>query len=235
MSCSSSDDDGDNNQGETQETLLLKKVFKDGVLIREYEYYADNKLKSQVGLLVEDQILEVRYEYVADTIVESYYNLGETTSFAIYKSYEINNTTSKRDYYNNENLTLYKIYTFDNNQCGAILYETFNSSGSLIDAISFSYTDENCSTNSIHEGFGYSNDSSLNDNKKASYESINSPINRQEILHNILEYRIWDNDDQLINSRSSNSEFVYNSDDYPTKETRTYLDGSSLIYTFEYY
>jgi len=235
MSCSS-DDDGDNNQGETQETLLLKKVFKDGELIREYEYYADNKLKSQVGPLVNDQIFELFYEYVSDTLIVSYIKVETSSVIQTLKSYSVNNTTARTDYYSSENVLIrFDKYTFNNNICGPIIYEHFNSNGAIITSRYFSFIDENCSVNTIYEGYGYKNSTSINDNKKSVFESITSSFTRQEVMHNAVEVRVMDYNDQIVNSRSYNTEYEYNSDDYPIKETSVFLDGSSLIYTFEYY
>ncbi|MBV1923924.1 MAG: hypothetical protein KUG68_07855, partial [Flavobacteriaceae bacterium] len=49
MSCSSSDDSNsnDNNQVEPLEILLLKNVFNNGSLERQYEYDDNNKLKTE--------------------------------------------------------------------------------------------------------------------------------------------------------------------------------------------
>ncbi len=242
LSCSSDDDSGntggDDDQGNIQETLLLKKVFRNNELLWSYEYFDDNKLKSEYGLLVDDDVFEMHYEYIADTIVESFYRINETAPIAIYKSYEINNTTSRKDYYdqnNDFNLYRYDIFTFDNNLCGAELLTGYDDDGTYLYSISYSYTDENCSVDTILNSFAYQNDSGLNDDKKAAFESITSSLKRQETLHNRLEYRVWGNNDTLSTSNSYNSVFEYNSDDYPTKETRTNLNGDITVLTFEYY
>jgi len=237
LGCSTDDNSEniDDDQANPQEVLLLKKVFKDGVLLRTLEYYDNDKLKTQTGFFVDDTFAEMRYEYDADTIYIYYYVENEF-NFLFTKSYEINNSTSRMDYYNSYgDLTNYNIYSFENNSCGVSFLERFNEDGYLISNVLYNYIDENCSFEATFDDPNYKNGHTLKDNKKSYEEFVISPILRQEISHNTLESMIWDDNDQLITNYSYTSEFEYNSDDYPTKETKTYLDGDILIYTLEYY
>ena len=155
------------------------------------------------------------------------------------KYYDISNNISKREKFNdNDDLVDYRIYNFDDNDCGFISLYYYNPDDSINYLFTYDYIDENCSmtttrTNSNYEIINY--EEYIRDNMQQSRKSTLIDFFRADNLGNTIKYTIWDENDNINTERSFESVFQYNSGNYPITEIRTYVDSTVENLTFEYY
>ncbi|MBV1924763.1 MAG: hypothetical protein KUG68_12125, partial [Flavobacteriaceae bacterium] len=152
------------------------------------------------------------------------------------KSYLVNQNQSRSDFYDyiNESYN-YRIFEFDGNECGVEFLEYYNSEGIILERIHYTYNSENCSYEATFEYSDFSNGHRIYDDKNGHDASTVSEIIRRGEHHNTIENRLWSTNNDVSPNYSYNSVYEYNEEDYPVMETRTYLNESVFVYTYEYY
>ena len=102
----------------------------------------------------------------------------------------------------------------------------------------FSYTDSNCSfqrENSYNVPQDPARIVVKSDDKNYYRKSVYATTYTTIYSRNTLESTLYDRDNEIMNNLSYTSAYVYNEDDYPVSEIRTFLNGTVENYTYEYY
>lgn len=221
-------------------TNLLRTVTRNSLVYQEHNYDSDNRIIISKyytnGVLME----KYTFDYLGDTIllriVDNINTLKET-----HKLYYVNDTLSKKAVYlgENEEFSYFLNYTFDSNECGVKRVDYTSMFGLPIYYFETDYTDQNCSNiRSVYnsEGIFQSKITKVNNDKNSPYSSVTLlDFSRREMLRSIIEYRDYNALNELSNVWSYDASFEYNSLDYPSKETRVYLDGEEVIFEFSYF
>ena len=216
------------------ESKLLRNVFLDGQQLYNFEYYSDNKIQAQLTFSQGSISTVAYFEYSNDTVFKKLTGLFTSKS----KSYlSGSNALTLLEFDADDNLLTYFVNTYESSNCGLSKTNKFTQFGDLYSVTEYDYIDSNCSynsTNALFNGVEKSNYSILKDDKNNHRNSVN-PWPQFSNNHNIIEYRLWNQNDNLVLSNSYNSVFVYDDDNYPIQETRTLLSGDIKVYSFEYY
>ena len=227
-------DGNDDNNSSAIENQLLRNIYIDGNLSYSFDYYDDNKIKSQTSFSGSGIYGFALFEYSNDTVTKTLSGLLSSKTI----SYLTNSNTIKfveLDLYDNINYSYLNKYSSEN--CGLSKSETFTQYNQLYTVVEYEYKDSNCSYNSIielYDGTLKYRYETIKDDKHNYLKSLN-PWPSFEKKHNIIEYNAWDQNDNLMLSNSYNSVFIYNENGYPIQETRTSFSGVTKVYNYEYY
>jgi hypothetical protein len=227
-------DGNDDNNSSAIEYQLLRNIYIDGNLSYSFDYYDDNKIKSQTSFSGSGIYGFALFEYSNDTVTKTLSGLLSSKTV----SYLTNSNTIKfveLDLYDNINYSYLNKYSSEN--CGLSKSETYTQYNQLYAVTEYEYKDSNCSYNSVRELYNGSQKyryETLKDDKQNYLNSLN-PWTSFEKKHNIVEYKVWDQNESLMLSNSYNSVFIYNENGYPIQETRTSFSGVTKVYNYEYY
>lgn len=226
----------DNNDFETDaiDIQLLKSVSLNGSLLYDFEYYPDRRIMSQTSFSGQAISHFVLFEYTNDTVYKTTSGIFSSKT----KSYKANSNTLKlMQYDNQDNLLYFYLNKYSSSNCGLKQIETYTQYGQLYTITEYDYTDSNCSYNSRRELFNgtpKNNYAIIKDDKQNYLASLNAwPAFEKK--HNIIEYKQWDENANLLIGNSYSSTFEYDANGYPIQEIRTMLSGGIKIYTYEYY
>lgn len=217
-----------------KDTQLLRRILLNGEALYNFEYYPDNKIKAQITLSGGAISGLTSYEYLNDTI----YKTTSGYIFTKYKSFKSDSNTLTLIQYNiNDDLLFYYISKYSSSNCNLEKTETLTQFGQLYTKTEYNYIDSYCSYNSKKEFFNgeQKNKYAIIKDDKNNYSTSLNEWPSFEKKHNIIEYRKWDADDNLVLNSCYNSTFVYDNNNYPIQETRTSLSGITKVFTYEYY
>lgn len=223
----------ENDIEKTSDVQLLRSVSLNGEVLYNFEYFPDSKIKAQVTLNGGAISAFTSFEYKNDTVYKK--TSGFYTSNQ--KSYLISSNTLKiLDYDNDDNLLFYYLNTYSTG-CGLTKTEIYTQYSQLYTITEYDYFDSNCSYNSTRELFNgeVKNNYAITKDDKNNYRTSLNAWPNFEKKHNIIEYRQWDENDNLLLANSYNSTYVYDSNNYPIKETRVSLSGETKVFTYDYY
>jgi len=232
MSCYTDSNDFDNStSGEIQ---LLRNVFLGNELLYSFDYYPDGKLMSQTNFSGGAISHFAYFEYANDTVYKTISGIFSSKS----KSYQGNsNTIVLMEFDNEDNLLFYYLSNYSSPNCGLTTTDMYTRYGQLYTTTKYDYIDSNCSYNSKSElsnGEQKNNYAITKDGKNNYLRSVNTWPSFEK-KHNIIEYKKWDADNNLVLNSSYNSVFVYDNNGYPIQESRTSLSGVTKVYNYEYY
>ena len=231
LSCTSDSEIEDTPPIEVQ---LLKNIYLNNNLLYSYEYFTDGNIQTQIAYTNGAISSFTSYEYSNDTVYKNtsgFFNMKT-------KSYLENSQTIrllKLD--ESDNLLFSHLSIYSSEDCRLSKIETYTQSNNLYTITEYDYIDSNCSFNSNRELFNGTLKNKFritNDNKNNYKKSLNPWISFAK-KHNIIEYRKWDSNDNLILNSSYNSEFIYDDNKYPIQEIKTTLEGDIKVFTYEYY
>jgi hypothetical protein len=215
-------------------TKLLKNVFLNDELLFNYDYFANGKIKSQLNILNLGLVNISSFEYSNDTV----YKITTGLSSSKFKSYQTSDISIEfLEFDIDDNLLFSYVSTYLSEDCGLSKSQTYTQFGDLYTTTEYEYLDFNCSYTARRELFNgvQKNNYAITKDDKNNYRASINEWSNFENKHNIIEYRQWDENDNLLLNQSYNSIFTYDSMDYPIQETRTSLSGNTKIYTYEYY
>lgn len=213
---------------------LLRSISLNNDIISNFEYYPDNKIRAQVNLSGGAISYYTHFEYSNDTIYKTISGLISSKS----KSYVFNDETIiLHTYDSQDNLSYSYVKRYSSKSCGLSKTESYTQNGHLYTVTSFNYTDSNCSYNSRKESSNgaQKNNYMIVKDDKNNYKSSINEWPSFPTKHNIIEFKQWDANNNLLPSNSYISTFTYDENNYPIKETRTSLSGVTKIFTYEYY
>jgi len=244
LSCSKDDETSEDSTA----TLKLKKVYRNGEIYDEYEYNNNKISKSTYysGSIDEEGNNEVwrvnYYEYVNDVVIRNSYDSDNILIYTRKYYRTTDNTQIRRDDYDTSGaLYSYAIYNGYNNSCSHTSIEYFSNDDTLTSRDNIEYTDSNCSysvTTYTNNNLVDYQQTYIKDDKVSAYKStVIEPfaLNSSKIIGNTISRTFKDSNNQTNNSNSYTSDYEYNEDNYPISETRTYLDGDIVEFTYEYY
>ena len=226
--------DNDDFEADASETQLLKSVSLNNVLLYSFDYNSEKQIKAIVTLSGGGISGFTSYEYSNDTV----YKTTNGVFSSKFKSFKTSSNTIKLMEYNNDNnLIFFYLSTYSSSNCQLVKSENYTQYNQLYTTTEYDYIDNNCSYNSklmLFNGVQKNKYSIVKDDKNNYLTSLNEWPSFEK-KHNIIEYRKWDTNDNLILSASYNSFYVYDNNNYPIQETRTSLSGVTKVYTYEYY
>lgn len=216
------------------EVQRLQNVYLNGALLYSFEYYSNNKIKTQQSYY-DGAIFSVTHvEYSKDTVSKRTTGLFSSIS----KSYRSkSNEITLLEFDNQENLLTYYINTYSSSNCGLTKTKKYTRYGNLYSKTEYDYLDSNCSYNAsktLFNGVVKNNYAILRDNMNSYSASVNI-WPEYASKHNVVEYRQWDKNDNLLLGKSYNASFIYDQNGYPIEEIRTSLTGTTKVYNYEYY
>lgn len=222
-----------------QQNLLLKTMIEEGVILgseyyyaHEFEYYDDNKLKSET---IHDVPLEGwnRWDYVysGDTLFRYYShyypsNPDTTSNVTMFISLSENSYN-----YYTQSGTIHYVEIAGNDPCGFSQNTSYEGSVIILDE-QCEYLDENCSytitkTHPVVASYTY-----IKDDKNSWEQNLNFGYGDYH-GGNTIEYSRLDEDGILVIHRTYNYEYNYH--DYPVSMIVTEMNGHESFFTFEYY
>lgn len=217
---------------------LLKKVYVNGELEREYYYNDDDQLISSTFYLngsVASSEDEYTYMENSTTIINR--NIADNSIYRNRVYTKMNNGNVRYDRYDgNNDLLDSRIYSFTNREnCGFTRIEKYDENGELDKTTEVSYSD-NCSA--VFEDFDALGNPGFKwtytrDGENIAYESTLLEILNIGNIGNLIELKLEDGNGQPYTSISYTAEFEYE-DSYPISETRTYLNGETGEYEYVY-
>ena len=234
-------DDSSEEFNFTPSPLLLKEKRINNQLHSSFKYYPNGQIQEAILYLPNTGIPKYKdsYTYGVDTTTRIRLDLENDLNVFTYKYYRVDDDQIRRDDYDYIELIGYRYYNFkETSNCGYSSILTYNSFGQLGTAVDFDFTDENCSaTISVSPSI---NNSYLDSEftKGDHYDAHNStriPLLGIGKLSNIESYIDRNESEEIIHSRSFRSEYVFNDQNHPVTEIRTYLDGIIEERTFIYY
>lgn len=242
-SCGSDENstDIDNNPMTAPErVLLLKERLIDDVVQFSYTFNPDSTLSETITYNNEGEPRHrVSYNYVGDNITSDIVSIATGEIIQSRRYYKQNATESLREGYDeNGDLISSSNYLFDGNPCGFTDIISFDALGNALPNTRVEFIDENCSSRFYSK---YQDDDEYlqweytrNDKFDASNSTILPffGVERQNCVTKLVRRT---SDGTVSTNLSYDAVFEYNEYNHPIKETRTYLDGDVLNYTFNYY
>lgn len=225
----------DPNTVETPAPLLIKSIKEDGVVIRTYEYDEENRLKEYVYYWPEDVVDFVNtYDYEEEVTTITGWVEGEFYNRK--KQYWQDSSTIREDIYFSDDLARYILYKYSDETCGYTSKEIHSLDNATPDITQRTYQDENCSWRSVnaYEGKVMIDATYILDDKKNFDEAaVVFPFFHSN--GNTNKYTQRRNDGSVIEAWSYTSAFEYNVQGYPVSEIRSYLNGKTVEYSYEYH
>ena len=135
-------------------------------------------------------------------------------------------------------LIFYGLYTLNSSDCNVEKLEFKTPDDIAYYTSAFSYTDSNCSfqrENSYNVPQDPARIVVKSDDKNYYRKSVYATTYTTIYSRNTLESTLYDRDNEIMNNLSYTSAYLYNEDDYPVSEIRTFLNGTVENYTYEYY
>lgn len=216
---------------------LLKKTFRDGELSDEHIYTTDSTLV-RINRYADNMIATYTdYIYSSDTIVRnSVMESGLWINSTV--TYELEDGLIGEDRHSDTGMLGHSRSYFGPDECSMTKRESFKPDcTTLVSFTEPSYTDNNCSSLST----GYNSDMQIRyteeiirDDASVYFHSPLTDMLRSNNLGSIIEYNYWDEAGVLNELRSYTAVVEYNDAGYPTKNTRTYAEGTTIVYTYEY-
>ncbi len=239
LSCSKNDEAESIVPDPLELTNLLRTVTLNNLVFQEHNYTDDRIVMSKFytnGMLME----KYTYDYVGDTILLRMFDNSNTLE-ETHKLYYVNENLSKKAVYlgENEEFAYFLNYIYDSIDCGVIRVDYTSMFGLAIYYFETNYTDQNCSnirTTYNSENVFQSKIIKLNNDKNSPYSSVSLlDFSRKDMLNCIADRKNYTINNELIITESYTSSFEYNSLNYPTKESRVYMDGEEMTFEFSYY
>jgi len=216
----------------------LLSELKNGVTIREYTYNAEGKIKTRTVYTDEGvENFTSEYIYEADKLVElrTFAETGNTSRSEIV---QIDSETMRVNGIDESgNVTTYNEYMYGDQTCGADKITYYGADNEVNVVFEYSYTGEKCNhTRTFRTGEGNEINSTIveTDDKRNRRTSAIPDAFRQGESKNFTNVVRTDSAGETIDAQSYSSYFEYNSDDYPTEETRSYWNGLVDQYVYIY-
>ena len=188
ISCYTDGNDLDNSAA--AEIQLLRNIYVDGYLSYSFEYYDDNKIKSQTSFSGTGIYGFALFEYSNDTVIKTLSGLLSSKTV----SYLTSSNTIKYiefDLYDNINYSYLNKYSSVN--CGLSKSETYTQYNQLYAVTEYEYKDSNCSYNSVRELYNGTQKyryETLKDDKQNYLNSLNPWISFEK-KHNIFFFSLF--------------------------------------------
>ncbi len=238
LSSCQSDDDNPNEENNSNERLFLKSYSLNGDLMLSFSY-ENGKTKTVMNNLGAYPIRE-EYDYSSsnEIIVNVY---SEDDEFLNSRKYfKVNEEISRFELYNYDgSLSRYFDFYFDGNNCGYHSLKVYDRYDELKYRLEVNFGETNCNKkviryNELNE-VQFSDDIIYDSKDSPFFSYLDENFYRLSKEHNAKSIIKRDSNGEIENEYSYNSVFEYNSNNYPIKETRNYLNGEQKIFTFEYY
>jgi hypothetical protein len=239
-SCSSDDSDTQNGMMEDpiEELVLLKNIKKDNQIIESYIYNSENKIEEASGTFFGGATRFVA-TYESDNRTLTYYDDNDQVKKIEVYYNRTGNTVRIEDINVDTNeLIFYGLYTLNSSDCNVEKLEFKTPDDIAYYTSAFSYTDSNCSfqrENSYNVPQDPARIVVKSDDKNYYRKSVYATTYTTIYSRNTLESTLYDRDNEIMNNLSYTSAYLYNEDDYPVSEIRTFLNGTVENYTYEYY
>lgn len=213
----------------------IKKLYKNGKLLRDYNYGPDGNLQSTFQY-EEDGDLSRQEVYVfTPTLVTRTLTFVQFNQTYKYEYYDEGLNRTRRNRYTAENQLIdYRLYFHSDTECWVDRIETYEDD-QLSKLSQYTYSAVNCG----QEVSNYKN-GNLESKITIQYDGMNyyarsATINllRVKEFSNITSYT-YIRDDQVEPSNSYTATYTYDTAGYPSTEIRNYLDGEVELYTYEY-
>lgn len=222
--------------------LLLKEYRRDGQLLTTFTYNVDKTLSTSTSYSLDGEPKVIsNYTYTENEII--IWGIFASSGNVNFK----NVLTSV-----NDSLVTFEVYAegtefvstaykyFNNNSCGQYRNTVRNADETIIYNATTEYIDSNCSSiirrlDGSNPGVEYIYEENIHNDKYNPLNSTRMPFERVEKYFNILEHKSYHFSGALNNLYSYVAEMEYNEFNFPVIETRTYGNGSAVIYTYEYY
>ncbi|MGK0386122.1 MAG: hypothetical protein ACI849_000729 [Patiriisocius sp.] len=222
----------------TMSELLIKTVNTDGEITESFQYDAENRLITRNGTY-ELGAIRIEIVYQDNLIVYNYFNNQNVKVKAINNYLEQNINVRQVDIDVDTGAELgYRLYTTNTTTCNLESIGYYTSENVQFLTVGFEYTDENCSTNVTLIDDNPDNrarNNTINDNRNRAIKSLDYPFFNTVFSHNRVTYTNYREDNTIIAETSYINAYTYNQFDYPTTESRTYLDSRTIIFTYEYF
>lgn len=232
----SNDETPPDEVNESSTKLLLHKVYKNGLLLRERNYSADSLLINQSTFSDSGSLfLKQEFSYSADTIITISFNSTNDTTQIRY-SYPFDNSSIRVDRYEVNELKNYAIYDFENNSCPATNNVFYNPDSTILNRYETQYTDSNCSSNTnFYNSLGEliaSEHITRDAERTTAYKLVQ--LFRGENEGNIIEHTRYDENGEINLNTSYSNQNEYDPFGNLIETTTTYLNNEIEIITYEY-
>ncbi len=244
------DDNNPFNYSSKPKLLLLKKEISENenyITTKEY-IYSDNKLitvnyETSSKSSNSNSYSKTEYEYISENEYFKY-EFWDNTLKRKYRYFKPNSNTIRREKLDPLTDELKSYYLMDiDNSCGGTKMYYYDNNNVLTYRVEKDFYGSNCSFNEL----SYDSDGNFKgkyqlvyDNMKDSFSTLYSSNfwrNNSKLIHNVIEFTSWDENNIL--KFSEKSTFEYNKEGYPTFEERIYKgsDGTTSVNTiyYEYY
>ncbi|MEM9549292.1 MAG: hypothetical protein AAGA77_25185, partial [Bacteroidota bacterium] len=220
--------------------IQLKMIYLDGQVYETFTYDENGDL-SQRGKYSNNGTLHftAAYNYDEDSLVIRYvHHVSGSESFLKFE--DIGNNEIRREFIPNGVSTgEYYIYKDVNQSCGYSGFEIYSTNGIFFSDVSIEYRDEHCSNlridRNIHFDSIYFRRETTNDEFNYPFPKGKNRFLPEPNRGNTIKLVLKDGGIELNALNSYTSTFSYNEDRYPVEEVRTYYNGDTETYSYEYY
>jgi hypothetical protein len=231
-----------NKSSETLEDIVsanaqkyISKVKVNGQLREEYVYRSDGSIQQATyyqenGNL--DRINTYEFQPTKVILIQQHIRLNFMRR---YEYYDEGPNRTRRDKYNESgNLVDYRLYFHIGNECGIDRTEVYFDD-QLISLFNHSYNGDYCNlkVDLYKDGQLDAVYEHQKDGKKYWRQSVSFGIFSNNNQSNTTSYT-YTSDGKIRENISYVSTFIYDDQDYPIIDNRTYLDGRSEVITYEY-
>ncbi len=213
----------------------ISKVKINGQLRQEYVYLTDGSIQQATYYQEDGSLEEIRtYEFQPNRVTLTRQHLRFNYKRR-YEYYDEAPNRTRRDFYDDDgNLIDYTLYFHSNNDCWIDRSERYRDD-QLLFLADYNYSGTQCDYR-----IDFYEDGNLT--TKSDYKKDGKKFWRQAASFNILRNNNESNTTSYTYTRSGEvrdnisyvSQFTYDDQDYPIIENRTYLDGRTEVWTFEY-
>jgi len=216
----------------------LLEVKRDGQLLINYTYYDDGRIKTRTSYREDEEInLSSEFSYEADKSIELRTEIASGI-VRIFESFNVDTENSRSNLVDDTGEILaHNTYRFGQYDCGAVETKYFNTNNELTLSIERDFNGNNCDhTRSIRNNGGgtVSEVVYFTGDKRSPFTETHLDYLRLGSQRTIIRLEKLDLEGNPIEEDSYTAEYSFNSDDYPENETRFYLDGNVVNYTYKY-
>jgi len=214
---------------------FISKVKVNGKLREEFTYNADGSIQRITEYQENGDLDEIRtYEFqpLKTILIRQHFRFNYTRRYEYYG--EATDRT-RRDFYDeNGDLLDYTLYFHTNNDCWIDRTERYKDN-QLLFLADYNYSGTHCdySIDFYEDGKLTTKSEYKNDGKKYWRKAASLNILRNNNESNATSFT-YSRDGEVRENISYVSQFTYDDQDYPIIENRTYLDGRTEVWTFEY-